>query len=73
MERHREHGRALEVTGSRAIPSPSVIRLVGAILAERHDEWAVASRRYLSAESIAKALADPAAEPEEVIAIPAAA
>jgi len=33
----------------------------------------VASRRYLSIESLAKALADPIDEPEEVIAIPAAA
>jgi hypothetical protein len=38
----------------------------------RTREWAVA-RRYMSVESIAKALAPPAEDPEEVMAITAAA
>jgi len=51
---------------------PTIVRLVGAVRAEQHDEWAVA-RRYMSVESLAKALSPPADEPEELIAIEAAA
>jgi putative transposase len=51
----------------------AIVRLVGALLAEQNDEWAVASRRYMSAESIAKALADPEPESHETPELPVAA
>ena len=46
---------------------PSVIRLVGAVLAEQHDEWIAAERRYLSLDALAltRRLVEPAA-PEVV-------
>jgi putative transposase len=48
----------------------AILRLVGAVLIEAHDEWTIAERRYLSEGSMAAILG--ADEPEGLATTPPA-
>jgi putative transposase len=59
VERVNKRSNAVPASPGSSPNEAAVVRLVGAVLADMHDEWQAGDRRYLTEGSMARALPDP--------------